>query len=108
MTNVGLIFLVLTVVCFESVAQKYCKTYSNDKKYCYLAIAIFFYALVAVFLSRAQENTNIGVVNSLWSGLSVVSVCLVGYLFFGQTITPKQGGAILLILIGVCYLVSTS
>lgn len=106
MTNFNLIFLVLTVVGFESVAQKYCKTYSDDKKYCYLGLAIFFYALVAVFLSRAQEHTNIGVVNSLWSGLSVVSVCLVGYLFFGQTLNVKQGIAILLILIGVCYLVS--
>ena len=98
------IVLILLIVCCECGAQYNANMYRHKSNLTYLIAGGLLYFLVVYFLSEAHKHAKMGVVNSIWSGLSVVSIALVGYVFFNQTLRFSQICAMSVVMIGVVYL----
>ncbi len=102
-----LIALILLIVICEACAQSSANMLKHSGNIWYLLIGGLFYTLVIYFLSESHKYASMGIINSIWSGLSIVSIATVGYVCFGQKLSAHQIGMMGVILIGVGYL-STS
>ncbi len=73
------------------------------------SIVVLGYGIAFYFLSLTLKTLPVGVAYAVWSGLGVVLVSLVGYLFLGQKIdTPGAIGMALIIAgVGVLNLFSS-
>ena len=64
-------------------------------------IVVLGYGVAFYFLSLTLKTLPVGVAYAVWSGLGVVLVSLVGYLFLGQRIDVPGAVGIALIIAGV-------
>lgn len=62
------------------------------------------YAVAFYFLSLTLKTLPVGVAYAVWSGLGVVLVSLVGFIFLGQSLDLAGGIGIGLIVAGVAVL----
>ncbi len=70
----------------------------------YLIAGGLFYLIVVFLLSRAHKLAPMGIVNAIWSGLSVITIASVGYFAFDQKLATDQIAMMSVIAIGVAYL----
>lgn len=98
------ITLILIIVICEACAQSCANMYKHTDKEVYLFVGGLMYLLVVYFLSRAHKHAKMGVVNAIWSGLSVVTIASIGALVFNQKLAADQIGMMGVVLIGVSYL----
>jgi small multidrug resistance pump len=68
------------------------------------SIVVFGYGIAFYFLSLTLKTLPVGVAYAVWSGLGVVLVSLVGFLFLGQRIDIPGAVGIGLIVAGVAVL----
>jgi len=95
------IILILMIVLSESIGQYFIKKYNQIPKPIYYIYGVFFYLIVIFILSKIYSNSTLGIVQLLWSGLSVLSVLIIGHFVFGEEITSNEWIGIILILSGV-------
>lgn len=95
------LILILLIVISESFGQYFIKKYDKIPLYYYYGYGIFFYLIVIYLLTKVYKNSDMGVVQLLWSGLSVVTVLMVGHFLFGEEIHGNEWVGIILILSGV-------
>lgn len=98
------ITIILIIVLCEAVAQASANQLRHTDNFIYLAIGGLFYTMVVFLLSMAHKHAPMGVVNSIWSGASVIAISTMGYMFFDQKITLDKMGMMGVIAIGVAYL----
>lgn len=99
-----LTLLILMIVASEAIAQS-CANYSmHTGSMWYVFIGGLFYMLVVYLLSLAHAKAPMGVINAIWSGLSILAIASTGYFIFGQKITTDQAAMMGVIGIGVGYL----
>lgn len=60
--------------------------------------------IVTVFLYVAYSYKGVGIVNALWSGLSILAMVAIGTLVFKEKIKAKEWIGILFILVGLVTL----
>ena len=96
--------LILFIVACEAVAQSCANQFAHNSIFWYLLAGGLFYLIVVFLLAEAHKLAPMGVVNAIWSGLSVVCISSVGYIFFDQKITYDQMAMMGVIGIGVAYL----
>ena len=70
------------------------------KKHLYFT-AIVFYTIVCVMLLLSYKYNGLGIINIMWSGLSVLLIALAGSVFFGVSLKSLHKFGILLILLGI-------
>lgn len=99
-----LLVLILFVVACEAVAQSCANNLRHSGYMAYLIAGGLFYTLVVYLLSQAHQYAPMGVVNAIWSGLSVVTITAVGYFAFSQKIAADQLTVMGIIGMGVAYL----
>lgn len=79
-----LIVIILVVIC-ETTAIGCIKKYHNQDGARYLFLVIALYALVCILIERSLRYKNsMGMINVLWSGISVFAVASAGILFFKE------------------------
>ena len=98
-----LIFLILMVVICEAIAQSSAHMLGHTNDYKYLILGMIFYGIVVFLLSKAHRINNMGTVNGIWSGISILSISLVGYFIFGQKIKTNHILALIIIAVSVSY-----
>lgn len=99
-----LIAICLLISLCEGVAQASANMLRHTGNLIYLIGGGLFYTIIVYLLSKAHKSYPMGVVNSIWSGLSVIVIILVGYFCFGQIVSKDQLMAMGVIAGGVIYL----
>lgn len=92
-----LIPIILFIVLFESIAQFHIRKGRELKSVVYAGIGLASYCVVAALLYKCYEFEGIGLVNLIWSVLSIVSMTLIGHMFFDEELNKFD-----LIGIGLC------
>jgi multidrug transporter EmrE-like cation transporter len=103
-SNLLLIYIILIVI-FEAVAQSCLKEYSQSSNYNYFYAGILFYGGVGWLLCQTySQKAGLGVVNLVWSALSIIASTVVGILLFKEKFHTHDILAALLITGGVLIL----
>ena len=98
----GLIFgLVSLETLGQFLARKY---YDNKEKLWMFIISVFCYITIAYVLVKTYELENVGFVNALWSGITLIAVAMLGYFVFDESFTTQEYFAIALIFSGTVLL----
>lgn len=97
-----LLGLVLLISLSECAGQSCLKTYHNNPSKTWLYfVAVLFYSIVCLLLILSYRFRGMGIVNILWSGLSVLVIVSTGVLFFQESVSALDWAGILLILGGI-------
>ena len=92
-----LIPIILLIVLFESIAQFHIRKCRELKSVAYAGIGVVSYCVVAALLYKCYEFEGMGLVNLIWSVLSIISMALIGNMFFDEELNKFD-----LIGIGFC------
>jgi len=96
---------ILIIVIAEGIAQTCLKQYSESKKFIYFLTGLICYGLVSWFLCQTYDDKGgIGMINLIWSALSIITSFTIGVLFYKEIIHFHDILAIILISIGVLIL----
>lgn len=68
----------------------------------FILFAVLCYAGVTALLYRAYEYKGVGLVNVLWSGVSVIMMLAIGYLVFKERLIMREWIGVAFIAIGLC------
>ena len=97
--------LIFGLVALESIGQYLARKYVDNKdKLWMFIIAVICYLLIVYTLTKTYNYENIGFVNALWSGLTLVVVAMIGYFFFDESFNNQEYVGIGLILAGTILL----
>ena len=96
----GYLFLFMTVLC-ETAAVLFMKTADGFQNKAQAVAAVVAYLLSFYFLTLALKRLPMGTANATWAGASTVLVALLGVWLFRETLTPRQGFFMCLIVIGL-------
>ena len=98
--KVILIVVLLFIVISESTAQYCIKKCKTTHKMYFLLLAILMYGLVCLGLYKAYDYKTMGIANLMWSCLSIVSIALVGIIYFHEKITFYDLLGVVFVFIG--------
>lgn len=97
-----LLFIILLISISECIGQSCLKKlFENPSKTHLYLVAVVFYSIVCYLLFLSYKYKGMGIVNVLWSGLSVLVIVSTGVIYFNEKITNLDKLGILLILIGI-------
>lgn len=97
-----LLGLIVLISISECIGQSCLKMfYKNPKNITYYAVAVAFYSIVCALLVLSYQYKGMGIVNVLWSGISVLTILGVGMAFFNETITTMDMFGIFFIILGI-------
>ena len=99
-----ILFLVIGIVLCETIAQSCIKYSRNTNNKNYICISVLFYAIVCFLLYKTYKYQNMGIVNVIWSCLSVLSVLFAGIILYHEKITKNDILGVILILIGLYFI----
>ena len=101
-STLAIVLFVLAISVSECVAHCCLKKYNMDerKKHLYFT-SIAFYSIVCAMLVLSYKYNGLGIINIMWSGLSVLLIALTGSVFFGVSLKALHKFGILLILLGI-------
>ncbi len=95
----GLIILISISECLGQSCLRYFE--KNPSKTILFFTGVLFYSVVCFLLVLSYKYKGMGIVNVLWSGISVLVILSVGILFFHEKITTMDKWGILFIIIGI-------
>lgn len=101
-STLAIVLFVLAISISECIAHCCLKRFHMDerKKHWYIT-AIVFYTIVCAMLVLSYKHNGLGIINILWSGLSVLLIAITGAVFFGVSLKTLHKFGILLILVGI-------
>ena len=67
----------------------------------YYILGVIFYGVVSYFLHKLYDYSSMGMSQTLWSGMSIIGILLVGSYFFGEKIEGYEWLGMLVIVSGV-------
>ena len=103
--NLDLIKWILLVVIAETTAQYNIKESLIKNSNMRFIFAICAYAFVCLFLRQIYFHKGaVGITNVIWSILSIVSILMIGILFFHETINKYDIFGIVLSVIGLYFI----
>lgn len=96
-----LIIIILISIC-ELIGQS-CLKYLNihDKQYQFYLFGVISYAIVCYLLLQSYNFKGMGMINVLWSGMSVLVILTASIIIFEEKLTLFDKIGVLLILIGM-------
>lgn len=96
--------IILMTIC-EFIGQSCLKHFKmNNHKIHYYLYATIFYSIVCYLLLLSYEYKEMGIVDILWSGISMLIIISTGMVFFGDTITNLDRIGICLIIAGIFFI----
>lgn len=92
------------IIVSEAAAFAALKSYTLSRAPWQFALGAAMYVLIAFLLTRTFAYEEIGVVNVLWSVLSILIVTSVGYLAFHETLGWREAAGMGLAVIGIALI----
>jgi len=103
--DIGLLSLVFVLVFLESVGQFLARKYKDNKdKLWMFVLPVFCYIGIVYVLVKTYDLENIGFINALWSGITLLVVAAIGIFYFNETFSTQDYVAIGLIFTGTMLL----
>jgi len=96
--------LLLFIVGTESLAQYCLKQCKLTHKWHFYLLAVLCYALVCFGLYNMYGYRTMGLVNLLWSCLSIVLIILIGGVFFHEAVTIYDMIGVVFVFIGFGFI----
>ena len=98
----------VAIICLAEICGQSClkKLHAEPEKFWLFLMAMGFYICIFYMLLKSYGSTTMGSVNALWSGLSVLTIFTVGFLFFEELVSLKQAVGAACIVIGVVLILS--
>lgn len=100
------LFFILLIVFVESSSLVCLKKYGKGDKTGYLIAGLVGYIIVALLLMKLSTMDDIGVVNALWSVISILAVVVAGNVFFDEKLDTQDFAAIAVAVIAIIALQS--
>lgn len=97
------IFLGITLV-LDVVGMSFAKQYVNTDKWWWLALAIACFGLLIIAFTEMLRLESLAFTNAIWAGFTALATVIVGWIIFGEKLSPLQLGGIILIVGGVILL----
>lgn len=99
-----LLAIILLISFCEGIGQSCLKkVFSDPDKMHLFVVALVFYGIVCYLLLMSYKYRGMGIVNVIWSGLSILLIVSIGVLFFQETITNMDKIGIVLIIAGIVF-----
>lgn len=95
---------ILCVSLFEVIGQTVIGFARKLNNKTLLILATICYAFVVLFLYIANKYKTVGIINALWSGLSIILMLLVGHYFFGERLSIYEWVGIMFIFVGIGFI----
>lgn len=106
--TISLLTIILFISISECLGQSCLKKFHinpiPENNYLYY-LAVVFYSLVCLLLLLSYKYKSMGLVNVLWSGLSVLLILSTGILFFHEKITFLDKMGVIFIVMGIICVV---
>lgn len=99
-TIVAYIFLAIAIT-FEIIATAVLVKTEQFTRIIPSALVILFYGASFYFLSLSLKYIPVGIAYALWSGVGIVCIALIGFLFYKQRLDLPAVAGIILIIAGV-------
>lgn len=99
-----LVLFIFLLVLLETIGQFSVRKYNGNRIKWYLLLSIACYVGIVITLDRIYDLEEIGFVNALWSGITLLVVAILGYYAFEETFSQQEVIAIILIFIGTILL----
>lgn len=97
-----LLLIILLISASECIGQSCLKKFFQEPDKIHLfIIAILFYSLICYLLVLSYKYKGIGLVNVIWSGISVLLMVSIGVIMFHEKITNLDIIGIILIVVGI-------
>lgn len=107
-SNLLLIYITIIAIC-ETIAQNCLKEYSQSNKNIYFYVGILFYTIIGWLIYKTyDQKKEFGIINLIWSGLSIIISTSVGILLFKEKFHIHDILATLLITTGILILKFTN
>uniref|UniRef100_A0A6C0HGF8 EamA domain-containing protein n=1 Tax=viral metagenome TaxID=1070528 RepID=A0A6C0HGF8_9ZZZZ len=81
------ILLIAVIVIFESIAQYHISESKRRNSILFFLLAIASYSVVCLLLHKCYDFGGMAMTNFTWYTLSIVSIVLIGFLGFDESIT---------------------
>lgn len=95
-----LIALIISAIALETLSQFMARLYYENKNKLYLAfIAWALYLGVVFTLVSMYDYSKIAIANSLWDSGTIITLSLVGWLYFGEPLSTGE-------IIGICLVIA--
>tara|TARA_Y100001970_G_C14246097_1_gene868351 strand:- start:1461 stop:1778 length:318 start_codon:yes stop_codon:yes gene_type:complete len=100
--NVHLLFLLLLIIATETGAQYFLQKMTKTKKHIFLIVGILLYAAVGgIYYTILNHGKKLAIANSFWNAGTEITVAILGFALFGQTLTKEQIVGLVLVIVGV-------
>ncbi|RUT31983.1 multidrug efflux SMR transporter [Paenibacillus zeisoli] len=97
------IYLLLAIL-FEVAGTISMKLSAGFTKWQPSLLLVVCYICSLIFLTLTLKTIQVSVAYAIWSGMGIVMITLIGFLFFAENINLSKAISIILILIGVITL----
>lgn len=84
------VLFLIGVVLSEAFAQSSVKRFHRNHFTVDFLLAILGYTLVCYFLYKSYKFAKMGIVNAIWSALSVLTISLIGCFLFDEIYSTKE------------------
>ncbi len=96
-----LICILLFIVASETTAQYCIKKCKTTHQWYFLLLAVLMYAFVCIGLYKAYDYKTMGMANLMWSCMSIITIALVGIIYFHEKITFYDLLGVVFVFIGM-------
>jgi small multidrug resistance pump len=97
------IFLLITLL-LDVLGMSFAKQYVNTDKWWYLALAIVCFSTLIIAFVEMLRLESLAFTNTIWAGFTALSTVLIGWIIFGEKLSPIQLWGIALIVVGIVLL----
>lgn len=98
------ILLIAIIVIFESIAQYHISESKRHNSVIFFLLAIASYSIVCILSHKCYDFGELAIANFAWYSLSIISIVLIGFLGYNESIT-RYDIAGLIMAIGGLYLI---
>ena len=99
----NIILLISISECMGTSCLK--KLHLNPQRYWLFIMAVVCYVVVCMLLLVSYRYKTMGMVNVIWSGLSIVVILVAGIIFFNEQVTTYDKIGVILIIAGISFVV---
>lgn len=99
-----LVIIILFIVAAESCGQYCIRICKTEQKWHFFILGVIMYSFVCLGLYISYGYKTMGIINLLWSCLSIISIVLIGIVFFHDTVTVNDIIGILFIFLGFIFI----
>jgi len=100
--NTSLLIAIACVATFEAFGQSSMALARKSGVILWLFVGMACYCVVAYGLYVAYQWKGVGMVNALWSSLSIMIMLVIGYFVFEERLNSFEWFGVVMIIIGIC------